>query len=329
MLEGTTQVACLPEFKASNIKPPKMVSDMVLSDIVKNKVEMIIKVANRTNEPPGHILLYGVPGSGKTTLANIIANAVHMEFIPCGSSTNISQELLNLKSKEIRDGKKSSMIFLDEVHSYSKKTQEQLLQMLEQNILPITIDGMNRLLTFDKNITFIGATTNPELLLPAFRSRFRHQIRFDYYSDDMIKQLALINLHKLNIKLKTEQSLKIIVAISRGIPRTLNNHLKNLRDFTIMYQTTIIDDNLMFEFLSYNGIEPKYGLTYDEVNYIKCFIDSPYGAKGRTAVESLTGFDSDTLNGIEAYLRRKEYIDLTRRGRMLTERGISILKDLI
>lgn len=297
--------------------------DLVLPKDARNTIDMIISVAKSTQENPAHILLYGVPGSGKTTLAEVIADEIGMEFKSCGA--NVINDLVAIASMEIRNKKKNTVIFIDEIHTHPVKIQNQLLQVLQENKLIFAIDGVSRTIEFGNHFTFIVATTDRAALSEAFFSRFPNKIQFNYYEDKMMKEIGILNLKKIDLVLD-DPSVNLLVKISRGVPRTIVNYVKTLRNFTIYKELSSISITEMKDFLSFISMDSDLGLKNDELLYLMCFVDTPYKALGRMSLESLTGLDKESLNNIENYFRRAHYIEMTPRGRILTKEGLDILK---
>jgi len=304
-------------------------SEMILPESISNQVQLIIQSSRRTQRLPGHIMLDGIAGGGKTTLANIIGNELGIEMIQCGISTDYTQLLVKLFN-EYRPKKNvipRRIYFIDEAHALPKAVYEMLLTVLENNTIALSKNGVNR--NFDlPPSTWIIATTNPEQIGTPFKNRFRHHITFYPYDQPNMEQIATRNLKKFNLTLD-QPSISMLAKISRQTPRTLNGIILNLIDYTSLINTTVITTTIFNDFMRYIGID-QYGLSERDRLVIRALGEGlNLNALPLRTLATNTGIDEQTLKEtVEPYLVRTGVILITTRGRTLTQYGSELYKEL-
>lgn len=232
---------------------PDNFSEYIGQDQAKELLEVTIEAAEERGDPLEHILIYGPPGMGKTTLANVIA----AEFkVPIGhyigpllrSANESTTILLGLSEKEI--------VFIDEIHRMYAPAQEVLYPAMEDRFINFKAGGAQTRIDLVP-FTLIGATTEPDSLEPPFIARFGLKINLETYTRDQLDSLARQSCGKLGIKL-TEGARTLVIARSRGVPRILNNVLRRLRDYAQYFEETI-DEDFTEKILSKKGLRFELG----------------------------------------------------------------------
>ena len=327
---------------------------MVLPEDMINQVNLIIQSSKRTQSLPGHIMLDGIAGGGKTSLADVIANELgfitqqkfeeekerrgetlkenespEKMIVHCGISTNYTELVIKLyKDYKPNHGIVPQRIFfIDEAHALPKAVFEMLLPVLENNTISLSKNGINQ--TFDlPPCTWIVATTNPEKINGPFKNRFRHHITFYPYEQQEIVEIAQRNLQKVNLTLD-QRSIEMLASISRQTPRNLNKNSRNLLDYTTIINTTTLTYDMFKDFLKYVGIDNR-GYSKQDRLVIKALGSGPnINAIPLRTLTAITAIDTETLTEIiEPYLVRVGIMEVTSRGRMLTQRGNELYKEL-
>ncbi|MEG2270387.1 MAG: Holliday junction branch migration DNA helicase RuvB [Bacilli bacterium] len=300
-------------------------SDFVGQKSIKEilKININIALKNKTSLP--HILLSGNPGLGKTTLAKIIANELNKSFIYVNGPTisKISDIVTILASVE-----ENGIVFIDECHRMPTFIQEVLYTAMEEFKLVFIYENQENSKPINVDIahfTLIGATTRLGLLSYAFRTRFPINIALEpYTSDDLFE---LLQNQCLNSKIEYEISaLKMICASSRNTPRIARNILLNSINIGAYFDQKI-DEKIVKKTLSLLAID-KQGLNKIDLKILNAMKNRFNGAP--TSLESLSNIISEDVKDIEVvnepFLVEKGYINRTKKGRVITEKGISLLK---
>lgn len=309
-----------------NFLRPKKLNDYIGQEKIKNNLKIFITAAKQRSEVLDHILLYGAPGLGKTTLANIIANEMKAKI-----------KIINAPSIE-KPGDIASIIsfieagdilFIDEIHRLPKNVEEVFYSVMEDYKL-VTISG-NGIDAININIpvppfTLIGATTRIGALSEPFKNRFGIIEKIDFYSNEEIEKIIIKNSNFLKIKINKEVA-NLIASRSRGTPRIANNLLKRIRDFANAAnknEITIEIANNAFQALKINDL----GLNDVEINYLKTIINRFQG--GPVGIETISlAIGEEAINledSYEPYLIKLGLINRTQRGRIVTNKTYDYLK---
>ena len=288
------------------------------SGIVKN-LRVFVEAARQRNEPLDHVLLYGPPGLGKTTLSSIIANQLGVNMkTTSGPVLDKPGDLAGiLTSLEPND-----VLFIDEIHRLSPVVEEYLYSAMEDFKIDIIIDkGPGaRTIQIDLNpFTLVGATTRSGLLTSPLRARFGINLHFEYYDAETLSKIVKRSAGILNVSID-EDSAHEISRRSRGTPRIANALLRRVRDFAQVDGNGYINKSITDSSLSSLNID-SYGLDDMDRKILLTVIDKFNGGPvGISTIATAIGEDSGTVEDVyEPYLIQQGFIKRTLRGRVVTE----------
>lgn len=305
---------------------PRYLREYLGQTKIKEKIGIFIEAARRRKEPLDHVLLYGPPGLGKTTLAHVIANELGVKIH--ATSGPVIERVGDLASilTHLEEG---DVLFIDEIHRLNRIVEEYLYSAMEDYKIDLMIGegptaksmkiGVNR-------FTLVGATTRTGLLTSPLRSRFGVDLRLDYYTPEELKSIVKRSAKILNVKI-TDDGAHEIALRSRGTPRIANRLLRRVRDFAEVKADGIISvdvarmalEMLEVDSLGLDNLDRAILLTI-----IEKFRGGPVGIE---TIAAAVSEDRDTIEYVyEPYLIRLGLLSKTPRGRVATPMAYSHLK---
>ncbi|MDO5708318.1 MAG: Holliday junction branch migration DNA helicase RuvB [Andreesenia angusta] len=298
---------------------PKKLDEYVGQDKAKENLNIFIQAAKGRDEALDHVLLYGPPGLGKTTLANIIANEMNSDIrITSGPAIekpgDLAAILTNLQENDV--------LFIDEIHRLNRTVEEILYPAMEDYSLDIIIGKgpSARSIRIDlSKFTLIGATTRAGLLSSPLRDRFGVILRLDLYDNEQLTDIVIRSANIIGIEIDYEGA-KEIARRSRGTPRIANRILRRVRDYAEVVKNGEIDRRVAMEALDLFEID-ELGLDKTDKNLIITMIEKFSGGPvGLDTLAASTGEERGTIEDIyEPYLIQLGFINRTPRGRVVTK----------
>ncbi|MDD5509575.1 MAG: Holliday junction branch migration DNA helicase RuvB [Dehalococcoidales bacterium] len=305
---------------------PRQLTGFIGQTKVKENLKIAITAAKNRGEALDHILLYGPPGLGKTTMAHIIASEVGVNIkITSGPAVertgDLAAILTNLRSQDI--------LFIDEIHRLNRTVEEILYPAMEDFALDIIIGkgpGAKNLRINLPDFTLIGATTRFALLSPPLRDRFGAVYRLDFYDRTSIEEILKRSARILQIEVE-DKGITEIARRARGTPRVANRLLKRVRDYAQVMADGLITQPVAVEALGKLEVDP---IGLDEIDHkvLSTIIDKFNGGPvGLDTIAASVSEEADTIMDVyEPYLMQLGFLDRTPRGRLATRLAYEHLK---
>ncbi|RIV16761.1 Holliday junction branch migration DNA helicase RuvB [Mycoplasmopsis gallopavonis] len=308
-----------------NLRPQSFCDFIGQSRLIQTLKAMIAS-SKIKNKPLAHILFYGSPGMGKTTLATIIAHELNQKIhYVQGANIEKKADILSILSL-LNEG---DILFIDEIHSVNKLVIEFLYSAMEEFVFDLIIgkEGNSRAVRMKvKPFTLIGATTKINELTQPFKDRFGYIARLTNYCEKDILKILKISAKKMQIQID-QNFQKQIASYSRYTPRVANHLLERVYDFALAENQGIINEKIIKK--TFKSLDLyQFGLTKDHIEYLNILNDGfNRSYVSLDTIIGLTAHNKDTLiNEIEPILLYHKFIDKNSRGRKITKLGVEYLK---
>ena len=307
------------DVKIENHLRPQLLKDYIGQQKVKETLSIYIEAARQREEPLDHVLFYGPPGLGKTTLAGIIANEMGVKMkVTSGPAIEKPGEIAAI----LNNLSEGDVLFIDEIHRLNRQVEEVLYPAMEDFAIDIVIGkgAAARSIRLDlPKFTLVGATTRAGLLTAPLRDRFGVVSRLEFYSTQDLMTIIRRSAEVLHVKID-ERGAEELARRSRGTPRLANRLLKRVRDYAQVCHDGVITLQVANEALDLLDVD-KYGLDQLDRNILLTMMNKFRGGPvGLDTLAAALGEDSGTLEEVyEPYLIKNGFIQRTPRGRVVTE----------
>lgn len=325
MEENLLTAEKINEDEESSLRPQSL-SEYVGQSDLKENLDVFIKAAKMRDEPLDHVLLYGPPGLGKTTMANILANEMGSKIhITSGPSIERSGDLAAILST-LNAG---DVLFIDEIHRLPKVVEEVLYPAMEDFCIDVVVgkeEGARSIRLELPPFTLVGATTRAGSISSPLRDRFGITSKLNYYTEEELSDIVRRTARVFDTVIEP-LAVKEIASRSRGTPRIANRLFRRVRDFAMVNNNGIIDLNITKSSLEKLKVD-SLGLDDVDIRYLRGIIERFHGGPvGVESIASAIGEEAITLEDVnEPYLLQIGFINRTARGRVVTEKAYHHLK---
>lgn len=305
---------------------PESLDEYVGQDKIKHNLKVFIEAAKMRDEPLDHVLLYGPPGLGKTTLAHIIANELGSNLkTATGPAIEKSGDLAAILST-LEPG---DVLFIDEIHRIPSFVEEILYSAMEDFTINVVIgtEGKSRSIKIDlPPFTLVGATTRAGDLSSPLRDRFGIVNKLEYYTDEELASIVKRTSQVLNMKINDDAAMELAKR-SRKTPRIANRLFKRVRDFALVEGDGLINLDITLNALDRLNVD-TYGLDMIDIEYLKALINKFNGGPvGVETISTAIGEEISTIEDVvEPFLLQEGFIKRTRSGRVATEKSYKHLE---
>ena len=299
---------------------PQYLKDYIGQEKAKEILKIYIEAAKQRQDALDHVLFYGPPGLGKTTLAGIIANEMNVNIkITSGPAIEKPGEMAAILNN-LQEG---DVLFVDEIHRLNRQVEEVLYPAMEDFAIDIMIGkgATARSIRLDlPKFTLVGATTRAGMLTAPLRDRFGVVQRLEFYTEEELQTIIMRSAKVLGVEVEPKGALEM-ARRSRGTPRLANRLLKRVRDFAQVKYDGVITEEVADYALNLLDVD-KYGLDHSDRNILLTIIEKFQGGPvGLDTLAASVGEDAGTIEDVyEPYLLKNGFIQRTPKGRMVTER---------
>lgn len=300
---------------------PRLISEYVGQEKTKEKLNIFMKAAKMRGEALDHVLLYGPPGLGKTTLSHIIAEEMNVDIkITSGPAIERPGDLASI----LTSLKEHDVLFIDEIHRLSRQVEEVLYPAMEDYAIDIVLGkgpGARSVRLDLPKFTLVGATTRAGQLTAPLRDRFGVVCKLDLYNVSELSDIIIRSAGVLHVPMDDEAVAEMAMR-SRGTPRIVNRLLKRVRDYAMVKADGFVTKQIAKQALDLLEID-ELGLDAVDRKVLSCIVENfDGGPVGLETLAASTGEESSTIEDVyEPYLMQIGFISRTPRGRMITNKG--------